>query len=302
MKTDFSSQDMANKELKRIGIITKSNVLAQKNILEKTVKILRKYEREILFDEHSAEIFHQEKKYRRNEILEKSDMVIVLGGDGTLLKTARCVGYHPVLILGVNLGRVGFLSEITPKNIEKALHRILVEKRFYTEKRFILRVTIYRGGKKIKTFLALNEAVINQGAFARLIDLKTEINQRKVAHFRADGLIISTPTGSTGHALSAGGPIVHHDIEGIILTPICPAELANRAIVIPNDRQIKIIIETKRREEKVDLGLTLDGQEMFPLHYGDEIKVRKSGREIAFIRLSSSSYYKTLRSKLQWGI
>ncbi|MBI5755168.1 NAD(+)/NADH kinase, partial [Candidatus Peregrinibacteria bacterium] len=284
--SEVPSQDMANKELKHIGIITKSNVLANKDIVEKTVKALLKYEREVMFDEHSAKIFNKKKGYRRNEILEKSDMVVVLGGDGTLLKTARCVGYHPVLIFGINLGRVGFLSEIPPADIEKALKRIFVEKRFHIEKRFILRVTVYRKGKKIKTFLALNEAVINQGAFARLIDLRTEINQRKVAHFRADGLIISTPTGSTGHALSAGGPIVHHDIEGIILTPICPAELANRAIIIPNDRQIKIIIETKRREEKVDLGLTLDGQEMFPLHYGDEIKVRKSGREISFIRLS----------------
>lgn len=286
----------------RVGIITKSNVLANRDILKKLVKTVQKYQKEVIFDEHSAKFFGKKKGLDRSEILEKSDMVVVLGGDGTILKTARCISYHPVLVLGVNLGRVGFLSEITPDAMEKALKRILKEKRFYIDKRFILRVTVYRNGKKIRTSLALNEAVINQGAFARLIDLRTEINQRKVAHFRADGLIISTPTGSTGHALSAGGPIVHHDLEGIILTPICPAELANRAIVIPNDRQIKIIIETQRREEKVDLGLTLDGQEMFPLRYGDEIKVRKSGRDIAFIRLSGSSYYKTLRSKLKWGI
>lgn len=290
-------------ELKKIGLITKKKITENMHVLKEIVEFLQNNKKVILCDKNSALALGIKKRLNREEILQKADIAIVLGGDGSILKTARSVGYHEVLVLGVNLGRVGFLTEIDPKHLKSALKKILKEKKFYTDKRFILRVTVYRNGKKIKTSLALNEAVINQGSFARLIDLRTEINQRKVAHFRADGLIISTPTGSTGHSLSAGGPMVHPDLESLIITPICPASLSNRAIVIPSERQIKIVIETERKNEKTsEIGLTLDGQETFPLSFGDEIKIRRSGRVIQFIRLSESYYYRVLRRKLKWGV
>jgi NAD+ kinase len=131
--------------------------------------------------------------------------------------------------------------------------------------------------------------------------MDVSINQRKVITFHADGLIISSPTGSTGHSLSAGGPIVHPSLPGIILTPICPATLSIRPIVIPNDRQLKIVLNTRRRHEGENVGLTLDGQETIPLEYGDEIKIRKSSRYFNLIRLKGGNYYKMLRDKLRWG-
>lgn len=290
-------------DVKNIGIITKKKIKEHRLLLEKTVDFLRHHEKKVYLDDNAAPLLNEGEGFSKKDILEKSDAVIILGGDGTILKTARHLSYHPVKILGVNLGRVGFLTEVAPERLEKAMETVLIQKKYWIDNRYMLRVTVYRRGEKIMTSLALNEVVINQGSFARLIDLKTEINQRKIAHFRADGLIIATPTGSTGHSLSAGGPIVHHDVDAFILNPICPASLANRSIVIPNDRQIKVVLETERKDHDThNIGLTLDGQESFPLTYGDEIRIRKSARTIDFIRLGGAKYYKILRSKLQWGI
>src|SRR5581483_8004954 len=145
--------------------------------------------------------------------------------DGTLLKTAsRCVT-KKTLVLGVNVGTVGFLTETTPEKLHEDLQK-LFKGEYTVDMRFLLRVTHYRNNEKIKTFLALNDAVINQGSFARLIEMDVEINQRKVITFKADGLIVSSPTGSTGHSLSAGGPIVYPSLPALILTPICPASIS----------------------------------------------------------------------------
>ena len=232
--------------------------------------------------------------------MQKCDMVVVMGGDGTLLKTARSVGTKTTLVMGFNFGNLGVLTESKPANIEHDLTEVL-HNRYVIDERSILRVTIYRKGKKFDSFLALNDAVINQGSFARLIEMDVSINQRKVITVHADGLIISSPTGSTGHSLSAGGPIVHPSLPAIILTPICPATLSIRPIVIPNDRQLKITVTTKRQHEGENVGLTLDGQETIQLEYDDEIKIRKSSRYFNLIRLKGGNYYKMLRDKLRWG-
>lgn len=286
-----------------VGIIGKTKIFEHLDLLKTAVDFLKKEGKKIYFDKNTAPLVTKKEGLTRAELLEKVDIAIVLGGDGTILKTARSMSYHKVLIFGVNLGRLGFLTEGAPENILKDLKRIFIHREFTLDNRALLRVTVYRKGKKVMTSLALNEVVINQGSFARLIDLRTEINQRKIAHFRADGLIIATPTGSTGHSLSAGGPIVHYDLDGLIMTPICPASLANRSIVIPNDRQIKIILDTKRKSEDLkQIGLTLDGQESFQLTADDEIRIRKSGRVFSFIRFGTPQYYRILRKKLKWGI
>jgi len=283
-----------------IGIIAKSTIGEEPEALKKMVAIIRKYRKDLLFDTHSAPIITGEKGFEKADIFNKSDMVIVLGGDGTILKAAASIGKKIVPVLGVNMGNLGFMSEILPDDLDEALKKIF-KKRYNLDKRSLLRVTQYRGSHKVNTFLSMNDAVINQGLFARLIELKIEIDQRKVASYKADGLIIATPTGSTAHSLSAGGPIVHPSLNALVITPICPSTLAIRPIVIPNNRQVKVTIQTQRRGA-YNIGLTMDGQVTIPLEYGDEIRMRKSSRQFYMIRLAPKNYYRLLREKLGWSL
>lgn len=287
-------------KFKRIGIITKHNIRERSDYLKQLVSELKKYTKDILFDEHSAPILHAKEAYDKTKILRRADLVIVLGGDGTLLKTARYMGSKKPFIAGVNLGHLGFLTAFTPQKLLANLPKIF-EGKFCEDERFLLRVTLYRNGKKYYTTLSMNDAVINQGGFARLITLQVAVNQRKLADYRADGLIIATPTGSTGHALSAGGPILHPKIEGMILVPLCPVKLGVRPIIIPNNRQITIGLQTQWRAEKKPIVLTIDGQITMNLKRGDLLRVRKSSRIFNMIRMSGHNYYRMLRKKLDWG-
>lgn len=290
------------KTIENVGLITKRNIFdIPKNLklLKQLVKYLKAKKKEIFFDNNSADFFKNAKAYKKEDILRNADMVITLGGDGTLLKTARRVSRKKVLILGVNFGNLGFLTECHPERISECLDKIF-DGQFYIDRRSLLRVTVYRQGKKQETFLALNDAVINQGAFARLIKMDLEVNGRKLVKFKADGMIISTPTGSTAHSLSAGGPIVHPGLEGLIITPICPSSLSMRSIIIPDSRQLTVTVETQRREDTAIIGLTIDGQDLTMLHFGDQIKIRRSRRNVYLIRLKNR-YYRMLRSKLNWG-
>lgn len=294
---------MTKDTLEKIGIVTKSGIEeAHGDLVRKLTQTLtKKYHKQVRFDTYSAACVG-EKECEKKSLMRWADLIITLGGDGTILKTAREIEKRKVLILGVNVGTRGFLTELPPLKLFTSLKRIF-QNQYMLDQRFLLRVTVYRKKKKIMTSLALNDAVISQGGFARLIRLRTTINQRKLHVFRADGLIISTPTGSTGHALSAGGPIVHPKVPAFVIVPICPATLANRPIVIPNDRQIKVVLETHRREEMLSkIGLTLDGQVAFPLEFEDIVKVRTSARKFHLMRLTGGNYYKMLRSKLSWGM
>lgn len=288
------------KKIVTVGVITKRQNKPDEKYIREVVQVAKKHGKKIFLDTNCAMYFPKEVGYKKSELMQKCDLVVVMGGDGTLLKTARRVGKKSTLVMGFNFGTLGFMTESKPNNIEEDLAEVF-KNRYVIDKRSILRVTIYRHGKKFNTFLALNDAVINQGTFARLIEMDVSINQRKVITFHADGLIISSPTGSTGHSLSAGGPIVHPSLPAIILSPICPATLSIRPIVIPNDRQLKIVMNTKRRNEGENVGLTLDGQETIRLEYDDEIKIRKSSRYFNLVRLKGGNYYKMLRDKLKWG-
>jgi NAD+ kinase len=286
-------------EFKKIGIITKSTIIENINILKELAAYLKKTNKQILYDVNSAPIITQKRGLTRGEILQKADMAIILGGDGTLLKTSSYIGTKKVPLLVVNLGRLGFLTELSPTKMTGGLNQLFSGK-YTIDQRTLLRVTLYRNNKKIKTFLVLNEAAISQGEFARLIELKTSIDNKKITNYVADGLIFSTPTGSTGHSLSAGGPIVYPEMPAIIITPICPYQLSTRPIVIPNNETVTVEITTKRNQ-KYHLSLTLDGQITVPLKFGDKIKIRKSSRNLHLIRLNKLNYYKTLRDKLKWG-
>ncbi len=282
----------------KVGIITKRNNEAYAHVIHELSDYLRKKGKEIIFDENSA-VHKNEQGYKKYDILNQVDLAIVLGGDGTLLKTARRSGRKKTRVLGVNMGNLGFLTECGPDKMYDSLDKIL-EGHYNLDKRSLLRVTIYRENKKISTSLALNDAVINQGSFARLIQMNLEINSRKVVSFKADGLIVATPTGSTGHSLSAGGPIVHPSVQSLTITPICPSSLSMRPIVLPDTRQLKVEIATQRHEQHAKIGLTLDGQENIDLQFGDIIKFRRSKRYLYLVR-SKNKYYKVLRQKLKWG-
>jgi NAD+ kinase len=290
---------MTNPKFSKIGIITKRNIHEHKDLLKKLVAYLKKKKKQIILDENAAAVFG-EKGFRKTDLLKKADMSIILGGDGTLLKTARRLPSPKTYVLSVNLGTLGFLTECNAENLFEALD-IIFKGKYELDKRSVLRVTVYREKQKIETYLALNDAVINQGAFARLIKLDLKIGDKNLVTFRADGMVVATPTGSTAHSLSAGGPIIHPKIEGLVITPICPNSLAMRPIVIPDTRELTVTIDTERREETAIIGLTLDGQDMSILKYGDQIKFRKSKRHLYLLR-TGNRYYQMLRTKLKWGL
>ncbi len=285
--------------IKKVGIITKRNIGARKKVIHDLVKYLKKNKKQVFFDTNTAEFFRGEEGYNKTHLLNKVDFAIVLGGDGTLLKTARRVSRKKVPILGVNFGNLGFLTECKPDRMYQCMDKIF-KGQYNIDKRTLLRVTVYRGGKKIDTYLALNDAVINQGAFARLIKIHLEIDSRIVGNFKADGMIVATPTGSTAHSLSAGGPIVHPSLQSLTVTPICPSSLSMRPIVLPDTRQLTATIATQRRDESAIIGLTIDGQDMVILKFEDKIKFRRSTRNLYLAR-TGNKYYKMLRDKLHWG-
>ena len=225
------------------------------------------------------------------------DWVVVLGGDGTLLGAARKVGKYGVPILGVNLGGLGFLTSIPLKGLYPAIERML-KNELEVESRLMLETKVLRMEEEICRFLVLNDAVINKGPLARIIDLDVYINEQFLTTFRADGLIISTPTGSTAYNLSAGGPILYPTMANYILTPICPFTLSNRPIILPDSDTICIKMG-KESEEKVSL--TLDGQVGFEFFYGDEVMIHKSSEGIKLIKSPDQSYFEILRAKLMWG-
>lgn len=232
----------------------------------------------------------------RDELPKHTDMIIVLGGDGTLLSVARAVGNERVPILGINMGGLGFLTDITLSEMFPLLEEIL--KGNYTiRKRMLLKTTIRRKNGVQKTFQALNDVVINKGALARIIDIKAAISGEYLTTYRSDGLIVSTPVGSTGYSLSAGGPIVCPGVNGIIITPICPHTLTNRPILIKEDDAVTLTLLSKEHEVIV----TVDGQVGHPIGYEDTVDIARSKNAIAMIVPPGKSYYKVLRTKLKWG-
>lgn len=225
------------------------------------------------------------------------DWVVVLGGDGTLLGAARRVGRFGSPILGVNLGGLGFLTGIPLERLYPVIE-MMINDRLEVESRVMLETKVLRKGKVVCRFEVLNDVVINKVTLARIIDLDVAINEEFLTTFKADGLIISTPTGSTAYNLSAGGPILYPTMETFILTPICPFTLTNRPIIIPDTSVIQIKMKNESEEAVV---LTFDGQVGFDLYYNDKVIIRKSENKIMLFRPPDHSYFNILRTKLMWG-
>jgi NAD+ kinase len=224
------------------------------------------------------------------------DLVVVLGGDGTLLSAARYVRETHIPILGVNLGKIGFITEINLDQLYNMMELILAGK-YECEERLMLTGGVFRNDLEVYRGQALNDVVLNKGALARIIDIHTRVNGEFLNVFRADGLIISTPTGSTAYNLAAGGPILHPALRSIVLTPICPFVLTNRPIILPEESVIEIEIGAEAR----DVTLTYDGQVGFDLIPADVIRVEKAKGGICLIKSPYKNYLEMLRTKLKWG-
>jgi NAD+ kinase len=232
----------------------------------------------------------------REAMVKRVELVIVLGGDGTLLSVAREVVGQEVPIFGVNLGGLGFLTQIHREEIYRVLEKV-IQGEYHVDRREVLSAAVLRGERRLAQYDVLNDAVINKGALARIIDLEVTIDGEEITTFKADGLIFSTPTGSTAYNLSAGGPIVYPSLHCIIITPICSHTLTNRPIVIPDDVTVRAVLKSKQQE----VYLTLDGQQGLPLEYEDIVEVKKIPAQIAFIKSPYRHYFGVLREKLKWG-
>jgi NAD+ kinase len=288
--------------MKRVGIIAKQNKPETIAIARNLVEWFQPKKIEVYIEEESLSLFcppltgPQLKPVERKEIPSHVEIIIVLGGDGTLLSVARLVGAREVPILGVNLGGLGFLTEITLEELYRVLERV-IQGDFITDERVVFNVAVIRREERVAEFIVLNDAVINKGALARIIDLETTINGEYLTTFKSDGLILSTPTGSTAYNLSAGGPIIHPSLHCIIITPICPHTLTNRPIVIPDNVEIRAVLKTRQQE----VILTLDGQQGFSLEFEDVVEVKKAEGRILLIKSPYRHYFEVLREKLKWG-
>lgn len=224
------------------------------------------------------------------------DLMLVLGGDGTMIATARMLGDTEVPVLGVNYGGLGYLAEFRIEELYSALEAI-IDGNYIVEKRVMLAVELLRGDESVTRSRVLNDVVINKSALARIIEIEAYFNQQFVNSFRADGLIVSTPTGSTAYNLSAGGPVIYPTMNAVVVTPICPFTLSNRPIVVPDESLIELRLITQNE----DVALTLDGQVGFPLKPEDRVVIRKSRTSFNLVQPMNRNYFEVLRDKLRWG-
>jgi NAD+ kinase len=230
------------------------------------------------------------------DIGKQVDLMLVLGGDGTMIATARMVSDTEVPVMGVNYGGLGYLAEFPLEDLFPALAGVL-EGKYRIQHRLMLSVELWRGAELVTRNRVLNDVVVNKSALARIIEIEAYLNQQFVNLFRADGLIVATPTGSTAYNLSAAGPIIYPSMNAIVITPICPFTLSNRPIVVPDDSVIEVRLVT----EKEEVALTLDGQVGFELQAADRVVIRKSNTAFNLVQPLNRNYFDVLRNKLKWG-
>ncbi len=287
--------------VKAVGIISKPQKEDICGIVPPLISQLRGHGLEVFFDTETGSCVEPgtlpaDRVLPREQLMARADLLLLLGGDGTLLAAARMIGDRSVPILPVNLGHLGFLTSVTPQEMHGLLEQVLAGQHRISE-RILLQAEISRGGKVIYSQRALNEAVLNKAALARIVDFDLEIDGSYVCSYKADGLIISTPTGSTGYSLSAGGPIIYPVLEAFVVTPICPHSLTNRALVIPDSAKMRITMG----EGEQALYLTLDGQVGAELEHADCVAISKYPHKLKLVRPAKKSYFEILRKKLKWG-
>ena len=283
--------------MKKIGIIAKPAVPEIRKIIEELLLWLNEKDKQVFLDTEASSHFQGSPKSFKNHLIpNEMDLMIVLGGDGTLLSVARLIEGHRVPILGVNLGGLGFLTEINIEELYSTLEKIF-KNEYTVDERIMLKTEVHRFGKLIAHSHVLNDVIINKGTLAKMIKLEIYANGQFLSSLRGDGLIISTPTGSTAYSLSAGGPILYPSVDAIILTPICPHTLTQRPIVIPSVMKLEVLLKSKEEGAMV----TFDGQVGFSLRLEDQIHVETSAAKTQLVRSPVLSYFEVLRGKLHWG-
>ncbi|MBK6724209.1 MAG: NAD(+)/NADH kinase [Acidobacteria bacterium] len=282
---------MQNSQIRSVGIVVKpSHAEASATAVELSAWLRNRGIPEVL-----KPVSAGESRPVNRQTLD-ADLVVVLGGDGTMISTARLVGDKDVLVLGVNYGSLGYLTDFRIEEMFPALEAILAG-RYDIDRRVMLDAEHWREDQKLAVGRVLNDVVINKAALARIIEIDVRLNDLFVNSYRADGLIVSTPTGSTAYNLSAGGPIVYPSMNAVVLTPICPFTLTNRPIVVPDNAEIALTLD----DENEGVILSLDGQTGYPMRAGDRVLIRKSRTTFNIVHPENRNYFDVLRDKLKWG-
>jgi NAD+ kinase len=282
---------------RNIGIISRPRRSHLSEVVPPLLSWLEARGIHVTYDQETATSLAEPSEGRsREQVAAASDLLLVLGGDGTLLAAARVAAPRGIPILPINMGSLGFLTSFMLEELYPALEDILAGRLTISE-RVMLHAELQRGDKILDKQTVLNEVVINKGALARMIELELSIDKDFVCRYRADGLIVASPTGSTAYSLSAGGPIVHPSVESFIITPICPHTLSDRPVVIGDDS----IIEVKLSAGTESVFLTLDGQKGIPLQATDRVRISRAQQLLKLIQTPNKSYFEILRNKLKWG-
>lgn len=288
--------------VKTVGIFAKPHSPPAGQLVPELLRWLAERGVEARLDEESAQYAGIAAGLERACVPEGCDLAIVLGGDGTLLSAARAVGNRGIPLLAVNLGGLGFLTSIAMEDLFPALERALSERARGVDHQFtrrrMLRVTLVRAGAAVAEYHALNDVVIAKSAIARMVDLEAWAGESFVCAYKADGLIVTTPTGSTAYSLAAGGPIIYPTVNAICLTPICPHTLTNRPLIIPADLPVRVVSHMKEDEDSF---LTVDGQVGGALEPGDTVECTASKSEILLVQKPDRTFFDVLRQKLKWG-
>jgi NAD+ kinase len=283
--------------MKKASIIAKQGKPELGRVAHELTGWLRDHDYSITVDTVTREFCQDCRLVEREAVAqEQPDFVVVLGGDGTLLSVARCVAAAGIPILGVNLGSLGFLTEIKQEDIAQALADIDAG-RYELATRSMIRCQVLRGGRCVAGYDALNDIVINQQAVARITEFQVRVNGTFVADYKADGMIVATPTGSTAYSLAAGGPILVPDVPGFVITPVASHALTNRPLVVQDTAVIQIQVTVTREQAY----LTIDGQQGRPLETGDIVECRKSHCQVKLFKFPQRTFFQVLRAKLKWG-
>jgi NAD+ kinase len=283
--------------MQRVGIVAKPDAGGARQVVARLLRWVQGRGLSAVVDKETASLVPDlaPTALGRAELPAHADFIVVLGGDGTLLSVARSVGDLGLPILGVNLGGLGFLTAMTLDEMIPALEAFLAG-RLVIEDRMMLAARVRREGRDARELFALNDVVIMKSAMSRIIDLSVSVDGQPATAYRADGLIISTPTGSTAYSLSAGGPILFPTMEAVVLTPICSHTLTNRPIVLPADRPVEVKLLTNQ-----EVMLTLDGQVGVGLLEDDTVEVARAAARVRLVRLPQKHFFEVLRTKLKWG-
>ena len=281
---------------KSIGILTKPKFPEIKSTLHSVVSWLRARHIEALLDTNATQLLGETGGYQKTQLATKADVLLVLGGDGTMLNAARLAAERGILILGVNMGGLGFLTEVRLDKLYPSLERVFAND-YVVDERLMLKTHVHRHGETVTQGVVLNDVVISKGTLARMIEITVAIQGQFITNLRGDGLIVSTPTGSTAYSLSAGGPIIDPAVQSLMLTPICPHTLTHRPLIVPAGAEIEITLTSKDDGAMA----TLDGQVGVALTHGDTIEIRQLEKRTRLIRFPETRYYEVLREKLKWG-